>query len=125
MANGDSRGHKPITKTLSGTGASLNGYKIRSWGDLIAVASILAMLLSAVAWGLKLESEINTVRSSYGDRISLLEARVADGILPRSEERIERNRADLSRIDKRIDTLEKIIDGHVGNDRHTIRSKTN
>jgi hypothetical protein len=78
-------------------GKELNGYKIRSWGDLIAVATILAMLLSCVLWGLKLEGEVNELRTGYGNRLAAIEARVADGILPRAEERI---RAQGLRINK-------------------------
>ena len=76
-------------------GTKLNGYAVRSWGDLIAVATLISMLLACVGWGLKLEQELNDLRASYGNRIANLEARVADGILPRAEERIESLREDL------------------------------
>jgi hypothetical protein len=73
----------------------LNGYKPRSWGDLAAIALLMTMLLSTVAWGLKLESELNSVR----DRVGNLRAEVGQGILPRAEERIqdlEREHTELS-----------------------------
>ena len=54
------------------------------------------MLLSVVLWGLKLEQELNNLRDNYGNRLANLEARVADGILPRAEERIESLRRDLT-----------------------------
>lgn len=77
-------------------GKGLNGYKVRSWGDLIAVATLLSMLLACVGWGLKLEQELNDVRSDYGHRLANLEARVGDGILPRAEERTNSLRRDLT-----------------------------
>ena len=66
----------------------LNGYKPRSYGDVIAIATLLTLFVSVVAWGLKLEGELNAVRDSYGQRIATLEAKVGNGILPRAEERI-------------------------------------
>lgn len=87
-------------------GARLNGYRVRSWGDLVAVATLLAMLMGVVAWGLKLESELNDVRSSYGHRLANLEGRVANGILPRAEERIRSH-------ERRIEHLEMEVDKHV------------
>ena len=45
---------------------------------------LLAMLMSVVVWGLKLEGELNSVRND----VSELKARVGTGILPRAEERI-------------------------------------
>lgn len=82
--------------------ARLNGFKIRSYGDVIAVATLLAMFLSAVAWGLKLETELNNVR----DRVGGVEARVADGILPRAEERIEYHERELEELRRRLERIE-------------------
>ena len=87
-------------------GKSLNGYKIRSWGDLIAVATLLAMLLSVVLWGLKVEGELNTMRDNHGNRLAALESRVADGILPRAEERIRAQGKQLSNHERRLEQLE-------------------
>ena len=39
-----------------------NGYTPRSWGDLLAVATICSMLLAVVAWGLKLEGRLEAIR---------------------------------------------------------------
>lgn len=83
-------------------GKALNGYKVRSWGDLIAVATLLAMLISVVLWGLKLEQELNVVRDSANNTA----ARVADGILPRAEERIKRHSSELQELRRRIERLE-------------------
>lgn len=102
MANGN--GDQKL-QGRSINGKSLNGYKIRSWGDLVAVATLLAMLLATVAWGLKLETELNELRSNHGLRIANLEARVADGILPRSDERIKAQ-------GRRLDSLERAVDSH-------------
>lgn len=82
-------------------GLKLNGLAVKSWGDVIAVATLLAMLLSVVAWGLKLETELNAVR----DRVTNVEARVADGILPRAEERIEGH-------ERRLNNLEADLRNH-------------
>lgn len=79
--------------------ASLNGFKPRSYGDLVAVATILAMLVSCVAWGLKLEGELNTVR----DEVMSLKGQVGNGILPRAEERIKA-------MERRVDNLEEQAD---------------
>ena len=65
--------------------AALNGYKVRSYGDLLAVASLCTMLLAVVAWGLKLEARLDVVR----DDLMHLNRQVGTGILPRAEERIE------------------------------------
>jgi hypothetical protein len=62
----------------------LNGLQPRSYGDLVAVAVILSMLVSVVAWGLKLEGELNTLR----EQVMTHKAQLGNGILPRSEERI-------------------------------------
>ena len=94
-------------------GKSLNGYKIRSWGDLVAVSVLLTMLISVVLWGLKLESELNTLRTDYGNRLSRLEARVADGILPRAEERIRSHNTILQNHDRRLEQLEDDDHEHV------------
>lgn len=83
-------------------GAQLNGYKVRSWGDLVAVATLLALFVGVLAWGLKLESELNSVRN----QLNAVSARVADGILPRAEERIERHDSELRDIRRRIERIE-------------------
>ena len=72
--------------------AKLNGYRPRSYGDLVAVATLLAMLVSVVAWGLKLEGELNEVRN----QLMRTQSQVGEGILPRAEERIESLRRDLA-----------------------------
>ena len=72
--------------------SKLNGYRPRSYGDLVAVATLLAMLVSVVAWGLKLEGELNQVRN----QLMRTQTQVGQGILPRAEERIESLRRDLS-----------------------------
>lgn len=57
----------------------------RKVSDLVALATIMSMLLSVVAWGLKLEGELNTLRVEVSD----LKVQIAAGILPRAEERID------------------------------------
>lgn len=69
----------------------LNGYKPRSYGDIVAISTLLAMLISVVAWGLKLEGELNAIR----DDLTEIKAAVGDGILPRAEERIRYLEAEL------------------------------
>lgn len=79
----------------------LNGYKPRSYGDILAVASLIAMLISVVGWGLKLEGELNAVR----DNLARVQMQVGRGVLPRAEERIETMRHDL-------EELEEDLEGH-------------
>ena len=81
----------------------LNGYRPRSYGDLVAVATLLAMLVSVVAWGLKLEGELNGVR----DDVSELKTRVGNGILPRSEERIRELQHDIQELEEDIKELQR------------------
>ena len=68
-----------------------NGFAIRSWGDVLAVALVVSICLGVIGWGLKLESELNEERARIDvlqGRIAELEAKVGNGILPRAEERI-------------------------------------
>lgn len=81
----------------------LNGYRPRSYGDLVAVATLLAMLLSVVGWGLKLEAELNQVR----DDLMQARAQIGQGILPRAEERIEGLRRDLTYLAERFEEHEE------------------
>ena len=89
----------------------LNGYKVRSWGDIVAVATLLAMFLGVVAWGLKLEARIDAQQfihnndfNSINYEVRGIEVDIARGILPRAEERIKRinenDRALVLRIEK-------------------------
>ena len=95
-------------------GKSLNGLAIKSWGDVVAFATLVAMFLSVVAWGLKLEGELNSMRIAHDsiihsirDDVADVQARVADGILPRAEERITRHDRELQDIRRRIDRVEE------------------
>ena len=78
--------------------ARLNGYKPRSYGDIVAIATLLTLFISCVAWGLKLESELNAVR----DKVYGLESKVGNGILPRAEERIKNIDSKLKDISEEI-----------------------
>ena len=78
-----------------------NGFKPKSYGDIVAIASLLAMLMSTVAWGLKLEGELNAVRADLND----LKVEVAKGILPRAEERIRT-------LEDRVKELHDDFDDH-------------
>lgn len=81
--------------------AKLNGFKVRSWGDLVAVATLLAMFMAAVLWGLKLESELNVLRNDVVE----VQARVGHGILPRAEERIRNLEREHARLERTIERL--------------------
>lgn len=48
-----------------------NGFSIRSWSDVLAVLAIIAMLSSALAWGLALQAG----KEDHERRISKLEQR--------------------------------------------------
>ena len=89
------------------------GYKIRSWGDLAAVATVvsvlLAMLLSTVWWGLKLESELNVERNArivLERKVARLEAKVQAGILDVARSEINDIRQDDREIKRRLERLE-------------------
>ena len=90
-----------------------NGYALRSWGDVVAVATLLSLFLGCVAWGLKLEARYDTQQLIYNADIkelnrdvAALKAIVSRGILPRSEERIDRIDETDKLIIKRIEALE-------------------
>lgn len=84
--------------------AHLNGYKPRSYGDLVAIATLLALLMSCVSWGLKLEGELNQVR----DQLTQVRSQVGAGILPRAEERIERLNNEVDELHREFDDHERI-----------------
>ena len=83
--------------------AKLNGYKPRSYGDIVAVATLLTLFISCVAWGLKLEGELNAVR----DKVFVLESKVGNGILPRAEERIKHLERDVNELSDEIKELHR------------------
>ena len=76
----------------------LNGFKPRSYGDIVAVAALLTMFISVVAWGLKLEGELNQVRN----QVMILTAQVSRGILPRAEERIRALERELDDLKEQV-----------------------
>lgn len=76
-----------------------NGYKLKSWGDVGALVSILAptlaMIVGVIWWGLKLEAKIESFATTNQARhntllteIGELKRQVGRGVLPRAEERI-------------------------------------
>ncbi len=101
-----------------------NGYRVKSWGDLAAVIAVagslttlVVLLLSVVAWGLKLEDELNIERQAR----TLLQTSVAElksrtrvletkSILPVA-------RAELDSVKSRVHRLERNFDSkHLGDD---------
>ena len=72
----------------------LNGFKPRSYGDVIAVATLLAMFMSVVTWGLKLEGEVDLLR----EQLSQTRSQVGNGILPRAEERIDAMQKEIDEL---------------------------
>ena len=74
----------------------LNGFKPKSYGDLVAIASLLAMFMSVVLWGLKLEARNDHLR----EEIMEIKSRIGNGILPRAEERIRG-------LEHRVDIVER------------------
>ena len=79
----------------------LNGFKPRSYGDIVAIASLLAMFMSVVAWGLKLEGRHDHLR----EEIMSIRAQIGNGILPRAEERI-------NQLQRRVNELGDDFDDH-------------
>ena len=75
--------------------AALNGFKPRSYGDLVAIATLLALFMSCVAWGLKLEARIDDVH----EHMMRINGQVGNGILPRAEERIKNIERRLQRLE--------------------------
>jgi hypothetical protein len=76
------------------------GVRIHPWvlasAITVTVATLLALFVGVLQWGLKLEEELNVERQARAQserdllrRIAVLERRVGEGILPRAEERIE------------------------------------
>lgn len=71
--------------------AHLNGYKPKSYGDLLAIASIGSIFIGLCLWGLKLEGRIDqAIRQdlSFQSRVSSIEERIRPGILSIADERI-------------------------------------
>ncbi len=69
---------------------------MRSWRDVVALSAVVSLFFGVLAWGLKLEGELNTERSerraendAMRREIADLQKQVGNGILPRAEERIE------------------------------------
>jgi hypothetical protein len=77
----------------------------KTWGDLASMMIIMSALIGGIAWGLKLESKIESVdvkseartNSMYAN-ISELKATVGHGILPITEERIRYIEAQILEI---------------------------
>jgi hypothetical protein len=91
----------------------LNGYKVRSWGDLAAVVTtisvMLAMLISTVLWGLKLESELNVERNariSLERKVARNSTKIDSGILDVARSEINDIRQDDREIKRRLERLE-------------------
>ena len=79
----------------------LNGFKPKSYGDLVAIASLMSMFMSVVLWGLKLEARNDSLRTEIFD----LKSQVGNGILPRAEERIVA-------LERRVQLVERHLDAH-------------
>ena len=90
----------------NGNGRKTNGFAIRSLSDVVAFATLLALFLGVCAWGLKLEGR----NDAHNLRISNLETRVSDGILPRAEERIDHHNTEISDLRRRVERLEEVCD---------------
>lgn len=78
----------------------------KSWGDVVALALLLSMILSGLAWGLKLEMD-GRMKDDRMLRIeqeqSTTKLQIAKGILPMTEER-------LNVLTQKIAELSKIIE---------------
>jgi hypothetical protein len=90
----------------------LNGFKPKSYGDIVAIASLFAMFMSVVAWGLKLEERNDQLRED----IVSIRSQIGNGILPRAEERI-------NQLQRRVDELGDDFDEHDAEHRAMERSK--
>lgn len=83
-----------------------HGFLIRSWSDVVSISVLVAMLMSTVMWGLKLEGEVNTVRSEnviLRNDLTEVEKLIAAGVLPRADERIMRLEVRLNELKARVD----------------------
>lgn len=88
------------------------GFRVKSWADALAVSSIIIVLGSGVAWGLKLEAndrERETELNTALRELASLRAEVSAGILPRAEERINVNSRDIVQIKRDINRIEDRI----------------
>ena len=88
----------------------LNGFKPRSYGDVVAIAALTSMFLSVVMWGLKLEAKLEVVQKE----VAVLQAQVGNGILPRAEERV-------NQLQRRVNELGDDFDEHDAEHRDTQR----
>lgn len=79
-----------------------NGLAIRSLSDAVAFATLLALFLGVCAWGLKLEGRNDALNL----RVNNLEVVVAQGILPRADERVSYNSARIEDNRHRVERLE-------------------
>lgn len=86
-------------------GAPSNGIiNIKTWGDVVALSTLLGLFLGVVAWGLKLESRIDLVSA----RVAAVERAVGDGRLPRTETRIEDLERRIEQLERRIEQYGRI-----------------
>jgi hypothetical protein len=90
-----------------------NGFKIRSWGDIAALAAVVTPLLvvaiACILWGLKLEGELNVERQRNNvleRRVAANERQLSKGILSLAESEISNIREDDREIKRRLERLE-------------------
>ena len=84
----------------------------RTWSDLYAIVCIASAMFAGVTWGLKLESRISELDNHLRYRVSEVEADskhfeeiIGKGILPITEERLDRLQKDVSKIQNTLDVL--------------------
>ena len=94
-----------------------NGIAVRTLSDVVSVASLLAMFLACVWWGLKLESELNETR----EHVATLRQQVGNGILPRAEERLNAFQRRLERLERDQSELTARIERHIENGKHSSK----
>lgn len=79
-----------------------NGLRVRTWSDVAAVAGIFLAGFAVIMWGLKLESRLDTAL----EKITVLQLQIDRGILPRAEERVNKNDAAIADLRRRLEHCE-------------------
>lgn len=85
---------------------------VRSWSDIHALIWVGVTIIGGIAWGLKLESRIDSLVSENRTKdvhIVEIDKTLDKGILPLTEERLQRMHADLVRLQGQCDSLQLAI----------------
>lgn len=84
-----------------------SGFSLDSWSSLQSLITIALVMLSGIAWGLKLEAKIEDCRSKIEDKTESIRAEIANmratidkGVLPVTAIRLEQIERDIRKIEE-------------------------